>query len=100
MTVRRPLRRKGWILTLYQNKLIWKKYLRIFFNETISAPKENIAAYLDIFTLGKALPRKHKDNDAFHCIEGQKIESSVWKKNNSIEIYSTFDQLKAHFCTI
>lgn len=38
-----------------------------------------------------------KDNDTFHYIKGQKIESSVWQKiNKQIEIYSTFDQLKAN----
>lgn len=34
-----------------------------FFNETMHAPKQTIAGYLYIFTLGKALPRKHKERE-------------------------------------
>lgn len=32
-------------------------------NETISTPKQNIARYLYIFTLKKALPIKHKEGE-------------------------------------
>lgn len=51
-----------------------------------------------MFTLGKALPRKHKESDTFHCI--QKKNGIICVVNKQIEIYITFDKRKANFPTL
>lgn len=81
--MRQPLRRKGWILPLFLTfkEIDTEEGFGDLKNETINAPKPNIAGYLNIFTLGKSPSRKHR---VIHFTTLKNKEPSLWPTNKSI----------------